>query len=235
METIQNTNGMNFLKQIKDNSVDLVVTDPPYVISRKTGFKEMGKKGVKRLGVSMEFGQWDENFTKSSFSKIIKEYFRVCRKGGAVIIFYDLWKIQELKDLLEKHGFKQIRFIEWVKDNPVPINSKVNYLSNSREVAVVAVKGGKCTFHSKYDNGIYNYPIYHNKGRFHPTQKPVKLIEEIIRKHSNKGDTVLDTFLGSGTTAIAAQNTNRKCLGCERDTNYFTKLTKRIEGNHGTN
>ncbi len=75
------------------------------------------------------------------------------------------------------------------------MNSKTNYLTNAREIAVVGVKGGKPTFHSEYDNGVYSYPICHDKGRFHPTQKPIALLEELIEKHSNEGDLVLDCWI----------------------------------------
>ena len=70
-------------------------------------------------------------------------------------------------------------------------------MTNAREIGVVGVKSGKPVFHSEYDNGVYSYPICHDKGRFHPTQKPVALLEEIIEKHSNEGDLVLDCFAGS--------------------------------------
>ena len=118
---------------------------------------------------------------------------------------------------------------EWLKTNPVPINSKINYLTNSREIALVGVKGSKPTFNSSYDNGLYEYPICRDKGRFHPTQKPIKLIEELILKHSNEGDLVLDCFSGSGTTAVACMNTGRTFLGCELDKEYYNKSLKRIE------
>ena len=73
---------------------------------------------------------------------------------GTCIIFFDVWKISHLKELMEKHKFKQIRFIEWIKTNPQPINSGTNYLTNCREIALLGVKKGKPTFNSKYDNGI---------------------------------------------------------------------------------
>lgn len=228
---IVNNDGMLYMQSIDDSSIDMVLTDPPYVISRDTGFKN-SVNGVDRLKISMDFGEWDKGFTLEVLSDIVKEYYRVLRDGGYVIIFYDLWKIQELSQLLTGVGFKQLRFIEWIKTNPVPINSKINYLTNSREVAVCAVKGSKPVFNSKYDNGIYSYPIYHNKNRFHPTQKPPGLFKELIIKHTNPGDTVLDTFIGSGTTAIACLDTNRKCKGSERDNSYYKQIIRRIE-RHG--
>ena len=124
--------------------------------------------------------------------------------------------------------FKQIRFIEWIKTNPVPLNSSRNYLTNSREVALLGVKDGKPTFHSAYDNGIYHFPICHETGRFHPTQKPYGLMISLIAKHSNEGDVVLDTFAGAATTLIAARNLGRSYIGCELDPEYFDKAEKRL-------
>ena len=75
---------------------------------------------------------------------------------------------------------------------------------------------------------MYSYPICQDKGRFHPTQKPLAFMEELIKKHSNEGDTVLDCFAGSCTTGLAAFNTNRNFIGCEIDEEYFNKAKKRV-------
>ena len=80
------------------------------------------------------------------------------------------------------------------------------------------------TFHSCYDNAIYRFPIQGGSQRFHPTQKSLPLFEELIRKHSNEGDVVLDTFLGGGTTALACRKTNRHFKGCEVDVAYYKKI-----------
>ena len=125
---------------------------------------------------------------------------------------------------MEKCGFKQIRFIEWIKTNPQPLNSKTNYLTNCREIALLGVKGVKPTFNSKYDNAIYKHPIQSGKKRWHPTQKSSHLFEDLILKHSNKGDIVLDTFLGGGTTYNACKKTNRICKGCEISKEYYDKI-----------
>ena len=93
----------------------------------------------------------------------------------------------------------------------------------------MAVKGGKPTFHSKYDNGIYKYPIQGGKNRFHPTQKNINLFEDLIKKHSNENDLIVDTFLGGGTTAIACKNTNRKFIGSEISKEYYDKVIKVLQ------
>jgi site-specific DNA-methyltransferase (adenine-specific) len=262
---IQNVDGLEYLKSIPNGSVDLVLTDPPYIISRETGMNahynavkqneennvafvkteaeweeykgansiadDTGKENYLKYGtiygkkycVKTDYGDWDANFTMESLDQFIGEYYKKLRKGGTIIMFFDLWKITTLKDLLEKHKFKQIRMIEWIKTNPQPLNSKVNYLTNCREIALIGVKGGSPTFHSSYDNGIYMYPLQGGKHRFHPTQKSLALFEDLIKKHSNENDVVLDTFLGGGTTAIACKNTNRQFRGCEISKEYFDK------------
>jgi DNA modification methylase len=89
---------------------------------------------------------------------------------------------------------------------------------------------GKPTFNSKYDTGIYYYPIQGGgKNKFHPTQKSLALFEQLIEKHSNKGDVVMDTFLGSGTTAIACKNTNRNFIGCEVNKEYYDMMNEIAE------
>lgn len=226
--SVTNESCFEFLKRIRSCSVDLVLIDPPYEVSRDTNFQsgETTGKDTDRFRVSMDFGDWDFDFT--GLDIVISESYRILKKGGTLICFYDVWKLTKLKEYFDNVEFKQIRLIEWIKTNPVPLNSKTNYLTNAREVAVLGVKGCKPTFHAEYDNGVYRYPICHDKGRFHPTQKPLVLIEDLIIKHSNEGDTVLDCFVGSGTTAIASYNQSRNFIGCELSKEYYKKTIARM-------
>ena len=263
---IKNIDGLQYLTTVADNSIDLILTDPPYIISKESGmnthynkvkaneenkvefvkteeewetYKEENniiddkkkdnylKYGTiygKKYCVKTDFGEWDNDFTMDKLEAFIAEYYKKLRNGGTLIIFFDLWKITYLKEIMEKYKFKQIRFMEWIKTNPQPLNSKVNYLTNCREIALLGIKGTKPTFNSKYDNGIYMYPLQGGKNRFHPTQKSLPLFEELIKIHSNEGDVVLDTFLGGGTTALAAKNTKRKFKGCEIAKEYVEKV-----------
>ena len=226
---LKNEDALSYVKSLPSKSVDLVLTDPPYAISRDTNFQSGEAKGTDadRFRVSYDFGEWDvvdENYFKVLFS----ETYRVMKKSGTLVCFYDIWKLESLKGILESCGFRMFRFIEWVKTNPVPINSKVSYLSNAREVAIVCVKGSKPTFNNSYHNGIYSYPIYQGEDRFHTTQKSLKLFEDIILNHSNEGDTILDMFSGSGTTLVAANNLKRSCFACEKDVNYYTQTLERL-------
>ena len=277
-----NQEGLEFLADVQDGSVDLILTDPPYITSKKTGmdkwvnhiknssedakteedwlayktpdewqewfniggvkedhraahldklkkdFIRWGSIYGKKYAITTNYGEWDSEFTMEKLQLFINHFHRVLRPGGTCIIFFDLWKITTLKAQLEEAMFKQIRFIEWIKTNPPPINSKVNYLTNAREIALLGVKKSKPTFNSKWDKGIYEFPIQGGKERFHPTQKNTKLFEALIEKHSNEGDLIIDPFLGSGTTAVAALKTNRRFAGCELDKDYYDKCMKRI-------
>jgi len=267
---IKNMEGLMYLTTVPNNSIDLILTDPPYIISRETGMNSLynsvkynednnieyakteeewtlykeengiendlkkdlymkyGSVYGKKYCVRTDYGSWDSDFTMETLEQFICEYYKKLRNGGTMIMFFDLWKISPLKDLMEKYKFKQIRMIEWIKTNPQPLNSGVNYLTNCREIALLGIKGSKPTFNSKYDNGLYMYPLQGGKNRFHPTQKSLVLFEELIKKHSKENDVVLDTFLGGGTTALAAKNTNRKFKGCEISKEYYEKIMEII-------
>jgi site-specific DNA-methyltransferase (adenine-specific) len=265
---IKNMCGIEYLKTINNNSIDLILTDPPYIISKDSGmnehynnvkfneenditqvkteeewikYKKNPKNNIvnddkkenymkygtiygKKYCVKTDYGEWDMEFTMEKLEQFICEYYNKLKRGGTLIMFFDLWKISFLKEIMEKHKFKQIRMIEWIKTNPQPLNSSVNYLTNCREIALLGIKGTKPTFNSKYDNGIYMFPLQGGKNRFHPTQKSLSLFEELIKKHSNENDTILDTFLGGGTTAVACKNTKRHFKGCELSTEYYDKI-----------
>ena len=224
---------------VADNSLDLILTDPPYHISRQTGFKQVGKNSVERFAVSMDFGKWDH--TEIDLLKLAQLSYSALRDGGTIIVWYDVWKTSHLAEALKTAGFGMLRLIVWNKTNPVPLNSKRTYLSNSREMAVVAVKKGVPTFNGEYDTGsysgelnkadiIYNEPIpRHNGQKMHPTQKPLSIFEDLVLTHSNSGDRVCDPFVGSGTTAVASWQHNRHFIGCDIDREYVRIARKRAK------
>ena len=281
---IKHKEGIQFLEEVKTNSVDLILTDPPYITSRDTGMdrwvdfvKEVKESGEnikteeewdewlkstslefsnekklekakenflkygsvygEKYAIRTSYGKWDEDFTLEKMQNFVTHFYRTLRKGGTAIIFFDIWKITPLKEMMENAGFKQIRFLEWIKTNPQPLNSSRNYLTNCREVALLGVKHGSPTFNSKYDNAVYyedelyKFPIQggSKKERFHPTQKSLPLFQALIEKHSNEGDLVLDSFSGSGTTAIASLKTKRNFVGCELDKDFYDKSIERLK------
>lgn len=222
----------DLIKNIDDKSVDLILIDPPYIISRNSNFKTHSDNTstdmINKYNISIDFGDWDKKELDWDF--LFKEYHRILKDGGTLVIFYDIWKSSEIKFMADKYKFKQPRVCQWQKTNPVPVNSKLNYLSNAIEYFFTFVKGKKPTFNSVYDNGVYKYPICHGNERYeHPTQKPLQLIVDIVNKHTNEGDVVLDTFGGTGTTAHACILTNRKYKIIEKEDKYFDIIKSRIE------
>ena len=219
------------LPKIESNSIDLIITDPPYLMSRDSNFKQISDSTSKEMStkynISIDFGDWDK--VELDFNYLFKEWFRILKKGGTLIVFYDVWKSNEIKESANIVGFKQPRVCAWTKTNPVPINSKTNYLSNATEYFFTFVKGGKPTFNSAYDNGFYKFPICHGKERLqHPTQKPLSLISQLIEKHSNSGDLVLDNFAGTGTVGEACVKLGRDYILIEKEETYFNMIGDRL-------
>ena len=203
--------------------VDAIITDPPYNIARDNNFNTMGRKGI-------DFGEWDKGFNQFDW---ITKSFKLVKKGGSLFIFNDWKNIGEIAKHAESIGYQIKDMIRWRKANPMPRNRDRRYITDF-EVAVWLVKPkAKWTFNrlnSTYDRCEYNYPLTSKNEKLgHTTQKPLALMEEIIKRHTNKNDTVLDGFMGSGTTGAACKNTDRNFIGIELDKKYFEIAKERIE------
>lgn len=226
--TLINDDCFEVLSTIESASIDLILTDPPYIISKKSGFS--GGKLEKFTCYSTEFGEWDKADKELDWKNVFAEWKRILRPSGSIVMFYDNWKLGQIKDDALSVGLKQPRIFQWHKNNPVPVNSKLNYLTNAIEYGITFVKGSKPVFNSVYDSGIYKYPICHGKERTkHPTQKPERLMCDLLKKHSNDGDIILDPFMGSGTTGVVCKQNNRAFIGIEQDKQWFDIAQKRIE------
>lgn len=231
---IFNDDCMRVLAGMGSGTVDLVLIDPPYGISRKSMFGQTNDQTTEEMSVKYgrvthDFGDWDRE--ELDLDALFSEFLRVLRPGGTLVCFFDVWKSNQVKEAAEAAGFKQPRVCQWQKNNPVPVNSKRNYLSNAIEFYFTFVKGKKPTFNSEYDNGVLRYPTvtpWESLG--HPTQKPVALIRSLVEKHSNEGDLVLDAFAGSGTTGVACEQSSRRYVLVERDSKYFEMMRLRLDG-----
>ncbi len=213
----------------KDIHADLIIADPPYVISRKSNFHTMKDRQNARTGTS--FGEWDEEFDNTLWIQVAA---RNLRDGGSIIIFNDFKKISEIIKIATNCGLEYKDVIIWKKTNPMPRNRDRRY-APSIEGMVWFVKKQKNKWTFNRQDTSYESPIIEVASesggafkRYHPTQKPVRLIEKLITIHSNPGDLVIDPFMGSGTTAIAALKTNRHFSGFEINDDYFHILTERI-------
>jgi len=218
MNTIYNEDCLEGMKRIKDKSIDLIVTDPPYNISKKNNFKTMGRGGI-------DFGEWDKDFDLFSY---INEVHRVLNKNGSFIVFNDWKNLGDIVKYSENLGFITKDMIRLEKTNPMPRNRERRYITDFECAIWFTKKCGRWIFNrqdEKYERPKFVGNI--EKG-LHPTQKNTKLIEWLIKIHSNENQIVLDPFIGSGTTAIACINTNRNYIGFELDKTYFDITQNRI-------
>ena len=205
-----------------DIRVDHIVTDPPYNIARDNNFHTMGRTGI-------DFGEWDKGFDQLSW---IDKAFKLIRKGGSLFIFNDWKNVGEIAKYAESVGFEIKDMVRWKKANPMPRNRDRRYITDF-EVAVWLVKPGvKWVFNrlsDTYDRCEYEYPLVSKSERVgHTTQKPIALVEEILRRHTNEGELVLDPFAGSSSTAIACINTNRDYICIEKEEEYYNMSETRI-------
>lgn len=218
---IYNIDCLEGFTQIDDSSIDLVLTDPPYNISQSTSrFHVMGRSGI-------DFGEWDKGFDQTAWLKEVAPKIKV---GGSLVIFNAVQNIGAMHDTLVELGFTFKEMGVLKKSNPMPRNRDRLYVT-AMEPFVWFVKGRGWTFNRQrdnYENGIFDYSNVSPKDRIHTTQKPLGLMEDLLRIHSNENDTVLDCFSGSGTTALACHNLNRKFIGFELDETNYTKSIKRL-------
>lgn len=215
------------IRELKENSIDCVITDPPYNISRKTNFHTLS-------GRTMDFGKWDKD---TKWENFIEELPRVLKDNSNVVIFNNWTKLQSLANIMIANNITVKRCLVLNKTNPAPFNRDRLFV-NDVEFALWGIynsknKPVKWTFNrqGKYEKCVIDTTVQNRK--YHPTMKDINVIEKLIKILSNKEDVILDPFSGSGTTAIACINNNRNFIGFELDEDYYDISVKRIEKETG--
>ena len=214
METnvIYNEDCIEGVKKLSDDSLDLVLTDPPYNAS-----KSKIKSDTKNYKAVNE--NWDKEF-KIDFINLSWDKLK---QTGSMLIFCSY---HTLKQYLNWKQPRQI--IHWQKSNAFPALAKV--YTFSYEYILWYTKGSPYTFNKQFagrDEIITPICAGHERTK-HPTQKPIKVMEKLIKVHSNKNEIVLDPYIGSGTTAVACLKTNRQFIGFEKEEEYYNIALKRI-------
>lgn len=246
--TIHRIDAFEGLAYIPEASVDLIVTDPPYSIASRSG--RTFHKGVA-VSTLERFGSWDvfrHPFDYEVFmNRGISEYYRVLRPGGSLYMFTAVEDNGRFIQQAVRRGFEKRNVIAAVKKNPVPSLSRKNW-RNGFESCFYVVKppascrqkkmgGSKKRTTPKYTFNFISQQecvnVFHyalgKKATDHPTEKPLALIQRLVRVSSNPGDLVLDPFMGSGTTAVAAKMLGRAYLGFETDPRYVAMARQRLQ------
>lgn len=202
--------------------VDLILTDPPYNISRENNFNTIGRKGI-------DFGEWDKNFNQTSWLNGIG---KIVNKNGSIIIFNDWKNMGEIAVKLEQEGFEVKDLIRWVKPSPMPRNIERRYVTDFEFLIWATKKGAKWTFNNNSETYLKpEWICSAPQKRIHPTEKPEPLIENLLLVHSNVGDIVFDPFSGSGCISSVAEKLDRYYIACEISQSFFNMSKKRIQEN----
>lgn len=215
-------NSIEYLKEMKECSVDLIVTDPPY--KTITGGNSDGANSKRPQGM-LDGNRKLFKHQKLKISDWMGDIYRVLKEGSHCYIMTNSLNMEEMLTESRKAGFKLHNILVWEKNNCTPSqfymkNCEYTLFLRKGKAKWINNIGGSKTVH-KYNNIIGK--------KTHPCEKPVELMEFYIKNSSNEGDVVLDPFMGTGSVGVACLNTNRKFIGIELDDKYFDIAKKRIE------
>ena len=237
---LYNDDSLKILNEFEENSVDLVFADPPYFFS-SNGITNSGGKMV-----SVNKGDWDTSLTLEDKHVFNRQWIKLCKKilsdNGTIWISGTFHNIYSIGFALEQEGFKILNNITWQKTNPPP-NLGCRNFTHSTETLLWAkknIKKAKHTFNyelmKEFNGGkqmkdVWSGPLTKSTEKVfgkHPTQKPEYLLDRIIRATTKRGDTVLDPFLGSGTTGVISKKLQRQFIGIEKEINFIEIARDRI-------
>ena len=233
MSTVKLIKGdcIKVLRKMESDSIDLIFADPPYNLSGKNSLTVRSGKPVK-----CDKGEWDKIKNLHKFNlKWIKECIRVLKPTGTIWISGTLHNHPSVGFALKELGMWILNDVIWYKPNATPLLSRNRFVP-STETIWVASKSKKYYFNydlaKKMNDGkqmrnLWIIPAKRHKTK-HPTEKPEELLERIILIGSKENDTVLDPFMGSGTTGVISKRYNRNFIGIEIDKEYFEIAKKRI-------
>lgn len=209
------------LKKIKDHSIDLVVTDPPYLIETTGGgiYLQSDKQYVKEL-----------NGMKNGFDTVVLD--ELCRVMKKINIYF-FCSQKQIIPLLQYFVISKgcnYNILSWHKTNPIPACGN-KYLTDTEFILFFREKGVKIYGEFSTKKTWYATPLNQSdkKKYGHPTVKPIEIVKNLIINSSQENDVVFDPFMGSGTTGVAAMELNRRFVGCEINKEYYEVAMKRIE------
>ena len=210
---------LEVLKSIPDGSVDLVVTDPPYrCISGGRAGKRNQPSGILTKNDGKLFDHND-----ISAEEWFPEVYRVLKDNSHCYVMTNLLNLAHFMSVAQAAGFKIHNLLVWKKNNATPNKW---YMKNC-EFTLFLYKGKAKFIHDCGSKQVHEFKNI-TGSKNHPTEKPVELMEFYILNSSDRGDVVLDPFMGCGSTGVACVNTGRQFIGIELDPVYFEIADKRI-------
>lgn len=239
---------LKVLENIPENTFDMIFADPPYMLSNGGITCQNGKF------VSVDKGKWDESQGIEANFDFHKKWLDACKKvlkkNGTLWVSGTYHSIYSCGYAMQLLNFHILNDIAWFKPNASP-NMSCRYFTASHETLIWARKDKKATHIFNYNsmkNGDFSSDFIKKPNRQmrsvwaigspkanektfgkHPTQKPLALLERIILASTNEGDLILDPFMGSGTTGVAALKYNRKFIGIEKEKEFIKIAEQRLQ------
>lgn len=219
--------GVTGSQSLADREIDLLLTDPPYGISKAYTCEKQVPRRLRKDGRDFimprgSFGDWDVQVEPRDWLEPV-----LPKVGGWFVSFCAQAQIGEYQRILSEHRFNSIGAMVWQKTNPVPFNHRFKPI-NAWEAIVIGKRPGT-KFHGAVVHNVFRCKSPSPQTRVHPTQKPLGLMEDFIGMFSAAGALVYDPFSGSGTTVMAAARLKRRCIGYERDEEIFIRACERLE------
>lgn len=218
---LYNEDCLKIMDNIPENSIDCIITDPPYCINYKTN---------RRLDKSHKFCHSIQNDDSKQFlHSYIQKCYKILKNNSALFMFCSSHKVELFLTELKSCGFNWKNTIVWVKNNWTAGDLKAG-LGKQYE-NIILVHKGRCLRKNNYRySDVWNFDGFQGKVQFHANQKPVDLLKRCIELYTSEGDVVFDGCMGSGSTGVACKEMNRDFIGCEIDEEYFNIAKDRIYG-----
>lgn len=221
LNSVANVDYREFMERIRDASVDLVLTDPPYWTLDK--WREVGT--TTRLGGNREESKrrgWFETIDKDGLEYLMREIYRILKPDRHAVVMCDGQTLRYLLPMVDL-GFSYVKPLVWDK-----AYSGMGYHFRCRHEYLVLFDKGK----NRKPNDLSVADVFTHRPvrNGYPTEKPVALMEDIIKALTNEGEVVLDPFCGSGSTLVAAKKLGRQYIGNDISSDAFAITTNRLSG-----
>ncbi len=225
---IEQMDALEFLRSLPDASVDALVTDPPYCSG---SVAESARAGAVKQGVrdASRFGGWfvGDNMGTAGLVWLLRSVaFEACRflkPSGSAVVFCDWRQVPNLAPAIESSGLRYQNMVVWDKG---AMGLGVGFRAQ-HEIALHFTNGAPA-YHSRSESNVIRCKRVSATEREHQTQKPVELMERIVRVVSPHGGLVVDPFAGAGTTGVAAVLSGRRFAGSERDARHVSTSMARL-------
>ena len=211
---------LEVMKSIPDNSIDCVITDPPY---SGLNSKSKGTGRFSQENTHIEFDDMSERAFLKFVTPIFKTIYKKLKVGGHFYCFTDWKQLRNMMDCIELCSYKVVNVICWDKKH---FGTGAGYRSQAEYILVFS-KSLPSSFNLKNVGNVLSVKKVYKKE--HPHQKPTELLDILIRNSSKENDLILDPFAGSGSTCVAAQNLHRRFIGIELEEKYCSIARDRLK------